>query len=115
MNRLAHFFHESEHDLYSWGCILMLTLGWGVILILTLAWETFPRVVALPRGLTLFFTTPTRVIESFYQLIVENKIQHHFYISSVEFLFGLALAIAVGLPLGLIAGRSKTIDAMVDP
>jgi ABC-type nitrate/sulfonate/bicarbonate transport system permease component len=105
MKRLAHFYQEREHYL----------LGWGFILILTLAWESFPRLVALPRGLSLFFTTPTRVVESFYQLIVENKIQHHFYVSSVEFLFGLALAIAVGLPLGLIAGRSKIIDAMVDP
>jgi len=105
MNRLANFYSEREHYL----------LGWGFILILMLAWETLPRLVALPRGLTLFFTTPTRVVEAFYQLIVENKIQHHLYVSSIEFLFGLALAIAVGLPLGLIAGRSKIIDAMVDP
>jgi ABC-type nitrate/sulfonate/bicarbonate transport system permease component len=105
MKRLANFYSEREHYL----------LGWGFILILMLAWETLPRLVMLPRGLTLFFTTPTRVVEAFYQLIVENKIQHHFYVSSIEFLFGLALAIAVGLPLGLIAGRSKIIDAMVDP
>src|SRR5213593_3035852 len=69
---------------------------------------------ATQRSDTLF-TTPTRVVEAFYHLIVENKIQHHLYVSSIEFLFGLALAIAVGLPLGLIAGRSKIIDAMVDP
>ena len=105
MNRLVNFYSEREHYL----------LGWGFILILMLAWETLPRLVALPRGLTLFFTTPTRVVEAFYHLIVENKIQHHLYVSSIEFLFGLALAIAVGLPLGLIAGRSKIIDAMVDP
>jgi NitT/TauT family transport system permease protein len=105
MNRLVNFYSEREHYL----------LGGGFILLLVLAWETLPRLVTLPRGLTLFFTTPTRVVEAFYQLVVENKIQHHFYVSSIEFLFGLALAIAVGLPLGLIAGRSKTIDAMVDP
>ena len=105
MNRLVNFYHDREHYL----------LGWGFILILLLAWEAIPRVAVLPRGLSLFFTTPTRVIEAFYQLIVENKIQHHFYVSSVEFLLGLALAIAVGLPLGLITGRSRTIDALVDP
>jgi NitT/TauT family transport system permease protein len=105
MNRLVHFYNEREHYL----------LGGGFILLLMLAWETLPRLVTLPRGLTLFFTTPTRVVEAFYQLVVENKIQHHFYVSSIEFIFGLALAIAVGLPLGLIAGRSKIVDAMVDP
>jgi NitT/TauT family transport system permease protein len=105
MNRLVSFYHDREHYL----------LGWGFILILILAWEAIPSVAVLPRGLTLFFTTPTRIIEAFYQLFVENKIQHHFYISSVEFLLGLTLAIAVGLPLGLITGRWRPIDAMVDP
>jgi hypothetical protein len=55
MNRLVHFYSEREHYL----------LGWGFILILVLAWETLPRLVTLPRGLTLFFTTPTRVVEAF--------------------------------------------------
>jgi NitT/TauT family transport system permease protein len=105
MNRLVNFYHEREHYL----------LGWGFIFILVLAWEAIPRVVVLPRGLTLFFTTPTRVIEAFCELIVQNKIQHHFYVSSIEFLLGLALAVAVGLPVGLVTGRSRTVDAMVDP
>ena len=63
MNRLAHFYHEREHYL----------LGWGFILILTLAWESIPRLVALPRGLSLFFTTPTRVVESFINWSLKTK------------------------------------------
>ncbi len=105
MNRLVNFYLEREHYL----------LGWGLILLLIVAWETTPHVVTLPRGLSLFFTTPSKVIEAFYELMVENQIQRHFYVSSIEFLFGLGLAIAAGLPLGLITGRSRVIDAMVDP
>lgn len=105
MKRLAGFYQEREPYI----------LGWGFILILILAWEATPHVVTLPRGLSLFFTTPTKVVESFYELVVENKIQHHFYVSSIEFLLGLGLAIIVGLPLGLVTGRSRIMDAMVDP
>lgn len=105
MNRLASFYYENEHHI----------LGGGFILLLIVLWESMPHVVTLPTGLSLFFTTPSRVIDACYQLIVENKIQHHFYVSSVEFLLGLGLAIAVGLPVGLITGRSRIIDAMVDP
>ncbi|MGH7825820.1 MAG: ABC transporter permease [Candidatus Binatia bacterium] len=105
MNRLVTFYLEREHYI----------LGWGFILLLILAWESTPHLVTLPRGLSLFFTTPSRVIEAAYELVVENRIQHHFYVSAVEFLLGLGLAIAVGLPLGLITGRSRIIDAMVDP
>ncbi|HWO42593.1 MAG TPA: ABC transporter permease [Candidatus Eisenbacteria bacterium] len=105
MNRLVHFYLEREHYL----------LGWGFILLLIVAWEATPHVLTLPRGVSLFFTTPSKVLEASYELIVQNQIQHHFYVSAIEFLMGLALAIMVGLPLGLITGRSRTIDAMVDP
>jgi ABC-type nitrate/sulfonate/bicarbonate transport system permease component len=105
MKRLSNFYFEREHYF----------LGWGFILLLILAWETTPHLVTMPRGLSLFFTTPSNVIDTFYDLMVENKIQHHFYVSSVEFLLGLGLAIVVGLPLGLFTGRSRVMDAMVDP
>jgi NitT/TauT family transport system permease protein len=55
------------------------------------------------------------VIRTFHQLVVQNQIQSHFYVSAVEFLLGLGLAILVGLPLGLIMGRSSVMDAMLDP
>lgn len=105
MNRLTNFYSEKEQHI----------LGGGFILLLILLWESMPHLLTLPKGLSLFFTTPSKVIDVWYQLIIENKIQEHFYVSSIEFLAGLGLAIAVGLPVGLIAGRSRIIDAMVDP
>ena len=105
MKHLVSFYLEREHYL----------LGLGFILFLVLGWEAIPHVFILPRGLSLFFTTPTQVASAFVELIAENQIQHHFYVSSVEFLLGLGLAIIVGLPLGLMTGRWKVIDDMVDP
>ena len=105
MKRLVNFYLEREHYL----------LGSGFIFLLLLAWEIVPYVFTLPRGLSLFFTTPTQVASAFVELIAKNQIQHNFYVSSVEFLLGLGLAIIVGLPLGLITGRWRVIDDMVDP
>ncbi|HXG52124.1 MAG TPA: ABC transporter permease [candidate division Zixibacteria bacterium] len=105
MKRVATFYAENEHHI----------LGGGFILLLLLFWESTPLVFPLPKGVSLFFTTPSRVAEACYQLIVENKIQEHFYTSAVEFLAGLGLAVAVGLPLGLVTGRSRVLDAMIDP
>jgi ABC-type nitrate/sulfonate/bicarbonate transport system permease component len=105
MKRLQNFYTEREPSI----------LGGGFILLLIVLWELMPRLLTLPQGFSLFFTTPWKVIEACYELFVENKIQEHFYVSSIEFLAGLGLAIIVGLPLGLITGRSPNIDAMVDP
>lgn len=105
MTRLANFYAEREPHI----------LGGGFILLLIVIWEFVPHLIALPKGLSLFFTTPLRVLEASYELFVRNEIQTHFYVSAVEFLLGLGLAILVGLPLGLIMGRSSVMDAMLDP
>ena len=90
-------------------------MGWGFILLVLLGWEAIPLVVTLPKGLSLFFTTPYHIGIALYELIDNGNILHHFYISATEFLVGLGLAIVVGLPLGMIMGRSTTINAMFDP
>ena len=105
MKQLRNFYTEREPSI----------LGGGFILLLIVLWELMPRLLTLPQGFSLFFTTPWKVIEAGYELFVENKIQENFYVSSIEFLAGLGLAIIVGLPLGLITGRSPNIDAMLDP
>jgi NitT/TauT family transport system permease protein len=105
MSALVSFYREKEPTI----------LGGGFILLLILAWQTVPALVSLPKGILLFFTTPLEVIKAFHQLVVNNQIQSHFYVSAVEFIVGLALAVVVGLPLGLVLGRSRILDAMFDP
>lgn len=92
-----------------------LILGSGFIVLLLFVWESIPLWYTLPKGMALFFTTPSRIAASFYELLLDGTIEKHFYISAVAFLAGLGLSIIVGLPLGLVMGRSATLEHLLDP
>ena len=105
MTGVVNFYRERESSI----------LGIGFIVLFLVAWESIPLWVSLPKGVSLFFTTPSQVAVKFYELMADGTIQEHFYISAWEFVVGLGMSIAVGLPLGLIMGRSRTLDALLDP
>ena len=90
-------------------------LGTGFIVILLAFWESVPLWYTLPKGMALFFTTPSKVAAAFQQLLINGEIEKHFYVSAIAFLAGLGLSILVGLPLGLLMGRSQTLEALLDP
>jgi ABC-type nitrate/sulfonate/bicarbonate transport system permease component len=90
-------------------------LGTGFIVILLAFWECVPLWYTLPKGMALFFTTPSKVAVAFQQLLINGEIEKHFYVSAIAFLAGLGLSIVVGLPLGLLMGRSQTLEALLDP
>jgi NitT/TauT family transport system permease protein len=92
-----------------------LLLGAGFIVFLLAVWESIPLWYTLPRGMALFFTTPSKIAAAFYALLLNGEIEKHFYVSAVAFLAGLGLSIIVGLPLGLIMGRSSTLENLLDP
>ncbi len=105
MNGLAETYREREPVI----------LGAGFIVVLLLLWEMIPWVTTLPKGLALFFTTPSQIVRTFFELMAKGEIQKHFHVSAIEFLVGLGLAIAAGLPFGIILGRSTTMNALFDP
>jgi ABC-type nitrate/sulfonate/bicarbonate transport system permease component len=92
-----------------------LIFGTGFIVLLLVLWESIPLWYTLPRGMALFFTTPSRITAAFYQLLLDGTIEKHFNVSAVAFLAGLGLSIIVGLPLGLLMGRSATLEQLLDP
>src|SRR5262245_66238522 len=65
--------------------------------------------------MALFFTTPSKIAVAFYELLLNGEIEKHFYVSAIAFLAGLGLSIIVGLPVGLLIGRSPTLEAWLDP
>ena len=89
----------------------------GTISVTTLLvlWELLPRLITLSAGTKLFFTTPSQIGGTLWTMFASGSIWHPLGVSASGFAVGLALAIVVGLPLGVLIGRSRTLNAMFDP
>jgi ABC-type nitrate/sulfonate/bicarbonate transport system permease component len=90
-------------------------LGVSGILLLLLLWEVLPRIITMSAGTKLFFTTPTQVAGTLWRLFATGAIWTPLGVSASGFALGLGLSIVVGLPLGVLIGRSRTLNAMLDP
>jgi ABC-type nitrate/sulfonate/bicarbonate transport system permease component len=90
-------------------------LGTAGIAVLLFAWELIPRIVTLKAGTKLFFTTPSQIAGTLWRLFATGEIWGPLSVSAEAFLVGLLLAVAAGLPLGVLIGRSRTLNAMLDP
>lgn len=85
------------------------------ILMLIVVWEVLPRLIPMKAGTKLFFTTPSQIIGTLWNLFATGSIWAPLGVSAAGFGLGLALSIVVGLPLGVLIGRSRTLNAMLDP
>lgn len=92
-----------------------LILGSGSIVLLLLIWEAIPALVTLSEGTKLFFTTPSEIAGTLWGMFASGSVWKPLRVSASGFALGLGLAIAVGLPLGVLIGRSRTLNAMIDP
>lgn len=91
--------------------------AWGTasIVVLLLIWQFVPYFVPLKAGTRLFFTVPSQIAGTLWQMIVSGSLWGPLGVSATAFAIGLALAIVVGLPLGILIGRSSLLNAMFDP
>jgi NitT/TauT family transport system permease protein len=85
------------------------------IALLLAVWEVLPRIMTLSAGTKLFFTTPSEIVGTLWRLFATGAIWTPLGVSASGFALGLGLAIVVGLPLGVLIGRSRTLNAMLDP
>jgi len=90
-------------------------LGAAGVTVLLLLWELLPRVFTMKAGTKLFFTTPSEIVGTLWRLFSTGTIWTPLAVSASGFALGLGLAIVVGLPLGVLIGRSRTLNAMLDP
>jgi len=90
-------------------------LGTGTIVLLLLLWQLLPYFVTISAGTKLFFTTPAEIAAALWDMIVTGSIWKPLSVSASAFAIGLGMAIVIGLPLGVLLGRSRTINAMLDP
>src|SRR4051812_26634574 len=74
-------------------------------------WEVLPRTVVKPGYLPPFST----VVLAVYQLFASGEIYEHLFISLSRSVEGFALALVVGVPLGLAIGWFRGVEELVDP
>ena len=98
-----------------WQSLEPALLGTGSILIVLLVWQLLPSVITISPGTKLFFTTPSQIAATLWNMFATGAIWVPLGVSATAFAIGLAIAIAVGLPLGVLLGRSRTLNAMLDP
>jgi NitT/TauT family transport system permease protein len=98
-----------------WHRLESTIFGAGGIVVLLAVWEALPRIVTLSAGTKLFFTTPSQIAETLWQMFATGSIWVPLSVSASGFALGLGLAVVAGLPLGVLIGRSPTLNAMLDP
>src|SRR6202050_4650345 len=98
-----------------WQRIEPTALGAGSIVLLLLVWQFVPYFVPLKPGTKLFFTGPSQIAGTLWQMFASGSVWARLGVSATAFGIGLALAIAAGLPLGILLGRSNILNAMFDP
>jgi ABC-type nitrate/sulfonate/bicarbonate transport system permease component len=90
-------------------------LGFGSLVVLLLVWEFLPLLITMQEGTKLFFTVPSDIGGTLWQMFATGAIWGPLGVSASAFAIGLSIAIAVGLPVGVLLGRSAALNAMFDP
>ena len=91
--------------------------AWATLsfVVLLLVWQIVPYFMPLKAGTRLFFTVPSQIAGTLWQMIVSGSLWAPLGVSATAFAVGLLIAIVVGLPLGILIGRSNVLNAMFDP
>ncbi len=76
------------------------------------AWELAPRLGLVDP----FFTSqPSRVALAFANVLRDGTLPHDAAVSAAEFLSGLALAMIIGIPVGMALGAFPILRDLIDP
>ncbi|HEY2986807.1 MAG TPA: ABC transporter permease [Candidatus Binatia bacterium] len=93
-----------KHSTYTWRIRFL-----SLVVVLTV-WELYGRSVN-----PILFTYPTAIASAFVELVSKGELQR-FLLQSLEvFLYGFALAVVVGIPLGILMARSTTLSLALEP
>ncbi|HWP33966.1 MAG TPA: ABC transporter permease [Thermodesulfobacteriota bacterium] len=73
------------------------------------AWELYGRSVN-----PILFTYPTAIAQAFAELVASGELQHYLLQSLQVLALSLLFSILVGIPLGVLIGRSTTVELATD-
>lgn len=87
-------------------------IGCLAVLIFLILWE-----IAMPLKLVKVadISRPSLVVKAFVELAGSGEVFQHLAISLKEFVFGFVLALAIGIPFGLVIGTYRILSKLLDP
>ena len=98
-----------------WRRVEPTALGATSIVVLLAVWQFLPDLVPMKAGTKLFFAVPSDIAGTLWTMFATGSIWAPLAVSAEAFIVGLGLAILIGLPLGILLGRSSVLAAMCDP
>ena len=87
-------------------------IGTGAVVVVLIAWEVVALLQLKPK---LILPGPFDVLDAFRSLFVDGDIWLDLWTSAQELVTGLALAVLIGLPVGLLIGWYKRIAWALNP
>jgi ABC-type nitrate/sulfonate/bicarbonate transport system permease component len=86
--------------------------GWWADLLHPLLGSAADRLRIRP----IFLASPSAILATAYRMFIETgEIWPHLALSSFEFVVALAIALSLGIPIGLVAGRYRYLSYAVEP
>lgn len=82
----------------------------GSLIIILAVWE-----IVGPFVNPVFFSYPSQIAIAFYDLTANGELQKYTLQSLQILLYGMVLAIVIGIPLGVLMARSRKVDWTLDP
>lgn len=93
-----------------------LAIGAVTLVVLVAIWYVASSTRALPP---VYFPTPAEVLQALRQIALrgyaDGRLHEHFLHSSWLVVMGFAAAVAIGVPLGLLMGWSRSAEALINP
>jgi len=80
--------------------------------VLCIIWEIIGQASLLNP---LFFAWPSTILQSLYKIVTSPDFFDHISVSLFELAVGYVFAGAIALPIGIIMGRSRTVENLLDP
>ncbi len=88
-------------------------LGTTSIVIFLVIWELVGNVFQWVNPM--FMSAPSLIFKTGYEMFASGEIYHDLYISGIELFWGYLLAVAVGIPFGILVGWYKRMSYIFDP
>lgn len=87
-------------------------LGAGLIVVLILGWQALVSFGAVNSFLT---SSPLLILEDLWASILSGELIASLSVTALQFVLSFAIVMVIGIPVGLVMGRYRTVEYALDP